>query len=510
LELAQAEVATGRTEGVKETCLRALELAPGPDGRLDALVMRARVAFSVNDDEAPYWTEAVRAAEGSEKLVGVLAEAVITMSKVVGPLAVAPWAARLRALRGQVPSALRTEVDLAWGSVAAMAGQVEGAEVVRAALGPANLASVMASASPMLFPRMLNMAIDTRNAVGRFDEADDLVATGWEVAERRGAVMTLTYLALVRARGNSWRGRLAEAHKALGELAGIQAAAGLRETKEWWAVHLATLALEEGDASTALSEAGKAEPLVSAQNFGARGHLWRVQGELALDAGHTAEAVRLAREMRDLHDRLGILEPCWAPWVETAMVAFLRAGLLDEAQALVEHLDMVTEGLPCRWPRSVAALGRAGLAEAGGALEEAEHHHHQAVHLLDGVGLPLRRARALLIYGRFLRRNRQPVLARGPLSEAIEESEACGGARFAAQARTELRASGGRRPRQSSRQLSAQEQSVTALAIDGSTNEEIANQLFISVKTVERHLTSAYTKLGIRSRKELQKPLQAH
>ena len=140
--------------------------------------------------------------------------------------------------------------------------------------------------------------------------------------------------------------------------------------------------------------------------------------------------------MRDLHQRLGILEPCWAPWADTAMVAFLRAGLLDEAQALVEHLDMVTERLPCRWPRSVAALGRAGLAEARGALEEAEGHHRQAVHLLDGVGLPLRRARALLIYGRFLRRNRQPVLARGPLSEAIEESEDCGGGRFAAQARS--------------------------------------------------------------------------
>jgi DNA-binding CsgD family transcriptional regulator len=190
------------------------------------------------------------------------------------------------------------------------------------------------------------------------------------------------------------------------------------------------------------------------------------------------------------------------------MVAFLRAGLLDEAQALVGHLDNVTESLPCRWPRSVAALGRAGLAEARGALEEAERHHRQAVHVLDGVGLPLRRARALVIYGRFLRRNHQPVLARGPLSEAIEESEACGGSRFAAQARTELRASGGRRPRQSSKQLSPQEQSVTALAVEGATNEEIAHQLFISVKTVEHHLTSAYTKLGIRSRKELQKPRQ--
>jgi DNA-binding CsgD family transcriptional regulator/tetratricopeptide (TPR) repeat protein len=509
LELAEAEVATGRTERVKQTCLRALELATDIDSRLDALVMRARVAFSVNDDEAPYWTEAVRAAEGSEKQVGVLAEAVITMSKVVGPLAVAPWAARLRVLSAQVPPALRTEVDVAWGSVAAMAGQVEGTEAVRAALGAANLESVMGSASPMLFPRMLVLAINSRYLVERFDEADDLEATCWEIAERRGAVMTLTNLALRRAMGNYWRGRLADAHKALGDLAGIQAAARLREAQENWPVVLALLAVEEGDPSTALAEAGKAEPLVSAQNFLARTQLWRAQAELALDAGHTAEAVRLAREIRGLHQRLGILEPCLSPWADTAMVAFLRAGLLDEAQGLVGHLDMVAEGLPCRWPRSVAALGRAGLAEARGTLEEAEQRHRQAVHVLDGVGLPLRRARALLTYGRFLRRNGQPVLARGPLSEAIAESEACGGARFAAQARTELRASGGRRPRQSSKQLSPQEQSVAALAVEGATNEEIANQLFVSVKTVERHLTSAYTKLGIRSRKELQEHLPA-
>ena len=50
---------------------------------------------------------------------------------------------------------------------------------------------------------------------------------------------------------------------------------------------------------------------------------------------------------------------------------------------------------------------------------------------------------------------------------------------------------------------------MTTLAMEGASNEEIANQLFISVKTVERHLTSAYSKLGIRSRKELQKHLPA-
>jgi DNA-binding CsgD family transcriptional regulator len=304
-------------------------------------------------------------------------------------------------------------------------------------------------------------------------------------------------------------GECADAHKELNALAEIEVAARKLADEQDWSIVWAMVALEEGNVATAKAEAGKAELNVSAQVPLVRTQLWRIHAELALDAGRTSEAVRLAREMRDLHQRLGILEPCWAPWADTAMVAFLRAGLLDEAQALVEHLDMVTEGLPCRWPRSVAALGQAGLAEARGALEEAEHHHRRAVHVLDGVGLPLRRARALLIYGRFLRHNAQPVLARGPLCEAIEESEACGGARLAAQARTELRASGGRRPRQSSKQLSTQEQSVTALAIEGATNEEIANQLFISVKTVERHLTSAFTKLGIRSRKELPRSMEA-
>ena len=69
--------------------------------------MLARVAFSVNDDEAVRWTEAVRAAEGSEKLVGVLAEAVIHLSKVVGPAAVAASAARLSGAQGpsSVPAA---------------------------------------------------------------------------------------------------------------------------------------------------------------------------------------------------------------------------------------------------------------------------------------------------------------------------------------------------------------------------------------------------------------------
>ena len=81
--------------------------------------------------------------------------------------------------------------------------------------------------------------------------------------------------------------------------------------------------------------------------------------------------------------------------------------------------------------------------------------------------------------------------------------------RLASQARAELEASGGRRRRASSVQLSPQELHVAQLAAQGATNAEIASPLFISAKTVEHHLTSVYAKLGVRSRRDLKEQLRA-
>ena len=64
--------------------------------------------------------------------------------------------------------------------------------------------------------------------------------------------------------------------------------------------------------------------------------------------------------MRELAQRSGALQPLWAPWADTAMEAFLRARMLDDCRALVDHLEQVSSGWACRWPRSVAASGRAG------------------------------------------------------------------------------------------------------------------------------------------------------
>ena len=159
------------------------------------------------------------------------------------------------------------------------------------------------------------------------------------------------------------------------------------------------IALEEGDAPKAGSECAEAEGLLRAGNPWAWTQLWRVEAELALDAGRIAGGGAIGTPYA---------RPGRPPWAAGTVLDAMgghshdrlsQAGLLDEAHALVEHLDGVTERVPCRWPRSVAESGRAGLAEAEGDPERAEAHYDRAVELLEGIDLPLRRACALLFMG---------------------------------------------------------------------------------------------------------------
>src|ERR1019366_8137431 len=115
---------------------------------------------------------------------------------------------------------------------------------------------------------------------------------------------------------------------------------------------------------------------------------------MALDAGRTDEAASRADDMRCLAAQAGVVEPCAVPWADTAVAAYLRAGRLGGVDVLVSHLDTVSAVWPCRWPRSVAESGRAGLAEARNDYLGAEKHHHTAISLLEEVGLPLALVRA--------------------------------------------------------------------------------------------------------------------
>jgi DNA-binding NarL/FixJ family response regulator len=89
------------------------------------------------------------------------------------------------------------------------------------------------------------------------------------------------------------------------------------------------------------------------------------------------------------------------------------------------------------------------------------------------------------------------------LAEAVRLAEGCGAGWYVARAATQLRRAGGRTGRLPPGELSPQEKAVARLAQAGRTNRQIAEELFLSVNTVESHLAHAYRKLGISRRREL-------
>jgi DNA-binding NarL/FixJ family response regulator len=103
--------------------------------------------------------------------------------------------------------------------------------------------------------------------------------------------------------------------------------------------------------------------------------------------------------------------------------------------------------------------------------------------------------------GEIRRRARQKGAAREAVGKTLATFERLGARRWAERARAELSRTRPRRP--AGAELTETEQRVTQLVVDGRTNREIADALFVSVHTVEAHLTRIYRTLGVRSRTEL-------
>jgi DNA-binding CsgD family transcriptional regulator len=125
---------------------------------------------------------------------------------------------------------------------------------------------------------------------------------------------------------------------------------------------------------------------------------------------------------------------------------------------------------------------------------------------------PLQRARLVLAYGRWLRRQRRIAESRTPLRDARDAFDAMGCAAWGGQARRELRASGEtsrRRDLAASDQLTAQELQIARLAAQGLSNRDIAQRLYLSHRTIGTHLYRIFPKLGITSRGELRSALSA-
>jgi DNA-binding NarL/FixJ family response regulator len=130
----------------------------------------------------------------------------------------------------------------------------------------------------------------------------------------------------------------------------------------------------------------------------------------------------------------------------------------------------------------------------------------EAADLLQDSPARLDRAYALTDLGGALRRANHRAEAREPLREGLELARRCGAAGLAKRAYDELAATGERVRRYTPigvESLTPSERRVAEMAATGLTNRQIAQSLFLTIKTIETHLAAAYDKLGIRSRQQL-------
>jgi DNA-binding CsgD family transcriptional regulator len=203
-------------------------------------------------------------------------------------------------------------------------------------------------------------------------------------------------------------------------------------------------------------------------------------------------------------ERLEALDVQW-PSSWRAFAALALASLGDEQRAAELANEQIELARRVGAPRVLGqALRTGGVAIGGdiglGLLEE-------AVAVLEKTPARLEHARALADLGTELTRRRRRREGREALRLAMQHAVDCGAFPLAERARAELTAGGGRRPRlelTGVKALTPAERRVCEMAADGElTNRAIAQSLFVTEKTVELHLTTAYRKLGIRSRFQL-------
>jgi DNA-binding CsgD family transcriptional regulator len=310
--------------------------------------------------------------------------------------------------------------------------------------------------------------------------------------------------------------------------------------RAWLMLRLGDLQGAEGDARSVLEAAEQAAPplyrkLAAAILVNAsieQGELGRAQSVLdafGVDEAartHTAAVLRLARARLQLArgrasealaDSLvagqivvatGSRCPGYLAWRSGAALA--HAALGERQEGLRLALEEVELARAFGAQRTLGVALRAAGVVAGGA--EGEALLREGVECLERAGIALERARALAELGVLVRATGRRAEARAMLREALDVAHRAGAAPLADLAEAELRATGAK-PRRVALSgvdaLTASERRVAELAGDGLTNREIAQALFVTMRTVEGHLTRVFAKLALSSRDELPEVLRA-
>jgi DNA-binding CsgD family transcriptional regulator len=342
----------------------------------------------------------------------------------------------------------------------------------------------------------LSLLVTVLFACDRLDQALAVCDRARADAGLQGAAPIATLMSWYRSRIQHARGHMAEA------IADVEP--GELDAELPWITPIAdaqrAIALvERDDLRAAQASVGDDEEIARFDGQLAQECLLRARATVRMAAGDAAGAARDFLGVWEVLDRFGICNPAGVHARSSAALAFAASGDGDRARELAaaELTAARAFGAPTAVGRSLRALGV--VTDDLDALRE-------AVAMLAASPARTEHARALLDLGAALRRADRQREAAERLREALDLAGRCGARALERQARDEL-AVLGLRPRRTAvagvDALTAAELRVARLAATGRTNRAIAQELFVSVKTVETHLRRCFDKLGVGARQEL-------
>jgi DNA-binding CsgD family transcriptional regulator len=360
---------------------------------------------------------------------------------------------------------------------------------------------VVARADHFEEPRWLVWAAVGAGAVGDLPRGAALLKRAAAVARASGAVDALTQVLLAVAVEGIVAGRYEVAAEAEEGLALAQDA-GLENSASIYRAVLAWLAAVQGRDDDCSRLAIEAAEHARKTGLGLANSLaeWAL-ALLDLGVGRADEAA----------SRLGALAASPPgtshPYIvlmssPDLVEACVRIGRTYDAQAALAVIDGFAQPGAPTWALALAARCRALCTAGDGAI----NGFAEALTLHAGGRRRFDLARTELLFGEQLRRDRRRTEARDHLRAAMEAFGSLGAAPWAERARTELRATGEaarRRDPSTLDQLTSQELQVARFVSEGLTNKEVAAQLFLSPRTIDSHLRSVFSKLGVTSRTQL-------